>query len=131
MKKLLNTNHKIEIQFGLLLSFVMMIIAIYFFKSEYLIKFLLLILSQFLLYLTVFIPSIHTRPAKLWISLGVLIGYVVNPIIMFLLYLFIVIPSGIYARLFKKITFETKFNFRVNTYWLERKHPVNSFKRQF
>jgi len=131
MNKLENTNHKTEIQFGLLLSFIIMIIAIYFFQLNNLIKFILLIFSQLLFFLTLFIPRILITPTKLWLSFGILIGNIINPIVMFLVYLFIVIPSGIYARLFKKIVFETKFNSDTSTYWIERKHPVNSFNRQF
>ena len=75
--------------------------------------------------------AIFIIPNKLWFKLGMLLGAIIAPIIMALLYLFIVTPTGIIMRLFNKDLLNQKINKSKKSYWIKRKEPINSMKNQY
>ena len=70
---------------------------------------------------------------KLWFQLGLLLGRLVNPIVLGLIFFILITPVAIITKLFGRD--ELLINKRtVSTYWLERKPAgpkPESFKNQF
>ena len=66
-----------------------------------------------------------------WIKLGEILGMVIAPIVMAIIYFFILTPISIVVRIFGKDLLSIKFNKQVNTYWINRKKNINSMKKQF
>tara|TARA_B100001123_G_scaffold396302_1_gene478569 strand:- start:791 stop:1168 length:378 start_codon:yes stop_codon:yes gene_type:complete len=65
-----------------------------------------------------------------WIKFGNLLGKIVAPIVMGVVYFFVVTPTGLLMRLVGKDLLRTK-NSMSNTYWIIRKKNIESMKRQF
>ena len=65
-----------------------------------------------------------------WIKFGNLLGKIVAPIVMGVVYFFVVTPTGLLMRLAGKDLLRTK-NSMSNTYWIIRKKNIGSMKRQF
>jgi len=68
-------------------------------------------------------PALLTGPNKLWIKLGVLLGKVVSPISLGVLFYLVFTPLGVAMRLMGKDSLRLKFDPGAETYWVERKPP--------
>jgi hypothetical protein len=79
-------------------------------------------------------PVLLAEPNKLWTKLGVLLGRVVSPIALGVLFYVVFTPLGIAMRLSGKDSLRLKFDPGAETYWVERKPPgppPDSMKNQF
>jgi len=65
----------------------------------------------------------------LWIKFGILLGKIVSPIIMGLVFFFVVTPIGTLVRIFKKDVMGLKRG--ASSYWINRKDKLQSMKKQF
>ena len=66
-----------------------------------------------------------------WIKVGEILGMIIAPIVMAIIYFFILTPISIVVRIFGKDLLSIKFNKQVNTYWINRKKNINSMKKKF
>ena len=69
-----------------------------------------------------------------WTHLGILLGKIVTPVVMFLVYVVSVIPVGLLVRLLGKDLLRLKPNKGESSYWIERTPPgppPESLKDQF
>tara|TARA_B100002051_G_C16604870_1_gene570023 strand:+ start:440 stop:817 length:378 start_codon:yes stop_codon:yes gene_type:complete len=65
-----------------------------------------------------------------WIKFGELLGRIVAPIVMAIVYFLIITPIGLFMRLIGKDLLNTKFS-KDNSYWIKRQKNIGSMKRQF
>ncbi|MDV7340839.1 SxtJ family membrane protein [Terasakiella sp. A23] len=79
-------------------------------------------------------PKILAPLNKAWIKLGFIMFKIVNPIIMFLIYVLTIVPIGLIMRLFGKDPMRMKLEPDAKSYWIER-DPAGpspeSMKNQF
>ena len=75
--------------------------------------------------------KILTPLSNAWIKLGEILGIIIAPIVMAIIYFFILTPISLIVRIFGKDLLSIKFNKQVNTYWINRKKNINSMKKQF
>ena len=66
----------------------------------------------------------------LWFKFGILLGRVVSPLIMIIIFFLIVKPIGILMRLLAKDLLFLKYNDK-KTYWIEKTGPKSKMKNQF
>ena len=64
------------------------------------------------------------------IKLGEFLGKIIAPIVMGIIYFFIITPIGILMRLIGKDLLSIKFN-NNKSYWIKREKNINTMKRQF
>ena len=129
MKNLINIKRKDNITFGILFFILFLIIGLYPLKSEGLIRIWSVVLSLVFLIITIIRPNLFTFINKLWIQFGILLGKIISPIIMGLVFFFVVTPIGILVRIFKKDVMGLKRG--ANTYWINREDKLQSMKKQF
>jgi len=67
---------------------------------------------------------------KLWFKFGVFLGTIVSPIIMGIIFFFVVTPIGLIMRVFNKDVLNLKFD-KVKSYWIEKSGPKSKMKNQF
>ena len=65
-----------------------------------------------------------------WIKLGELLGRVVAPIIMFVVFFVIVTPLSLLTKLLKKDLLNMRFN-DSKTYWTNKVKKIDSMDKQF
>ena len=70
-----------------------------------------------------FKPALLTRPNKLWTQLGILLGNIVGPIALGVVFYGVVSPLGIILRLTGKDPLRLKFDRSANSYWIPREPP--------
>ena len=67
---------------------------------------------------------------KIWFKFGIILGGIVSPIIMGLVFFLVVTPISLILRLFKKDTLNLKKNDSV-TYWIVKSDKKSKMKNQF
>ena len=67
---------------------------------------------------------------KLWFKLGIILGKIISPIIMGIIFFVVVTPIGYLMRLVKKDVLNLKFNDN-KSYWIEKNGPKSKMKNQF
>jgi len=120
--------------FGLLLSIIFFILAVYliFKKSIFLGQFLLILSGTFFL-VSIAIPKSLSRITKLWLRFGDILGRVVSPITLGLIFFILIAPIGMLTRLFGRDELLLKKK-NKKSYWLARQksdEKFNSFEKQF
>ena len=117
--------------FGYFFSFLFFIAAI-FWSNRFDFNFFLII-SAILLGIAFKRPNIFEVPNMLWFKFGVVLGHVLNPLLLGLIYFLIFTPLGLLLRLFARD--ELKIRHRdTSTYWIVRSESdvtPSSFTRQF
>ena len=66
----------------------------------------------------------------IWIKLVTLIGKIIAPIVMAIIYFVILTPIGLCVRLFGKDLLNIKFS-KKNSYWIKREKRICSMRKQF
>ena len=66
-----------------------------------------------------------------WIKFGELLGKIIAPIVMAIIYFFILTPISLIVRLFGKDLLSLKFSKQIKTYWIKRKKDLGSMDKQF
>ena len=67
---------------------------------------------------------------KAWVKFGELLGRIIAPLVMAIIFFFVVTPLGLIIKLFGKDLLKTKF-IKTNSYWLKREKNVTSMRKQF
>jgi energy-coupling factor transporter transmembrane protein EcfT len=129
VKTLINIKTKNNITFGILFFFFFIIIGIYPYIYKEPIRTWSVIVSLIFLIITIIKPNSFTFLSKLWIKFGILLGKIISPIIMGLVFFFVVTPTGILVRILKKDVMGLKRG--TSSYWITRKDKVQSMKKQF
>ena len=131
IKKYQKVRIKSEKNFGIVFSFFFIIVFLYyaFFKDQ---NFYWLISVSFFFLLFSFIkPNIFYLPNKVWFKIGIILGYIITPIILFIIFYFIITPYGIVVKIFNKNLLNKKIDKNKKTYWITRNTSINTMKDQF
>ena len=117
--------------FGILFFIVFLIIGLYpIYNSESPNKFFLILSLPFLI-LGLLNSKILTPFNRAWIKLGEILGLIIAPVIMALVYFIFLTPISLIVRIFGKDLLDIKFNKKSETYWINRKKNLGSMKKQF
>ena len=129
MKNLIKVKSKDNITFGILFFIFFLIIGLYPLKSDEAIRVWSVVLSLVLLIITIIKPNLFTFLNKFWIKFGILLGKIISPIVMGLVFFFVVTPIGILVRVLKKDVMGLKRG--ESSYWINREDKVQAMKKQF
>ena len=116
--------------FGILFFLVFLVIGMWPILNNESLRWWSIIISLIFLFLGIINSKILTPLNKIWIKIGELLGRVVAPIVMAIIYFFIVTPMAILLKLLRKDLLKIKFS-PVTTYWIKRDKKFGSMKRQF
>ena len=128
-KQEIKINKKNNITFGILFFLFFLIIGLYPLKFDEAIRVWSVVLSLVLLIITIIKPNLFTFLNKLWIKFGILLGKIISPIVMGLVFFFVVTPIGMLVRILRKDVMGLKRG--ATSYWINREDKVQSMKKQF
>ncbi len=117
--------------FGFVFTAVFLIIALWPVWGGGSVRWIPLAIATGILALTFFAPHTLTKPNRLWFKFGMLLGAVVAPIVMFLVFITTFVPFGIVTRLLGKDLLSEKLDSSAKSYWVDRKDQPGSMKQQF
>ena len=115
--------------FGIVFFIFFSILSLYFYFTESNINLYLISISLIFLVLGLINSSILTPLNLLWFKFGMLLGRVVSPIIMGLVFFGVVTPTGLIMKILKKDLLKLKRS-EKKSYWIERK-TKSEMKNQF
>ena len=117
--------------FGLLFFVFFLILGIWPLKNGNDINIYFTIISIILLILGLINSKLLSPFNKSWIKLGEILGIIIAPIVMALVYFVILTPVSLIVRIFGKDLLGLKFLKEKETYWIKRKKNLGSMKKQF
>ena len=116
--------------FGLVFFVVFFLISVYPLLNAENIRFWSLIVAIIFLTLGLLNSKILTPLNKIWFKFGLLLGSIVSPIVMSVIFFFVVTPISSIMRILGKDILNLKWN-NTNSYWIEKSGPKSKMKNQF
>ena len=116
--------------FGIVFFVVFLLIALYPLTYGAEIRVWSLIISLIFLILGLLNSKILAPLNKIWFKFGILLGKIVSPLIMGIIFFLVVTPIGLLMRLLGKDLLNLKYN-RNKSYWIEKNGPKSKMKNQF
>ena len=116
--------------FGIVFFIVFLIVSLYPLVNSDNIRIWSLIISIIFLALGLLNSKILTPLNKLWFEFGILLGKIVSPLVMGIIFFLVVTPIGLIMRLFGKDVLNLKYN-KSQSYWIEKNGPKSKMKNQF
>ena len=125
-----NTKLPTNKNFGIIFSIVFLIIALFPLINDESLRIWSLIVSTVFLFLGLINSKILTPLNKMWFKFGLILGRIVSPVIMGVIFFLVVTPTAFIMRLVGKDLLNLKFNKR-KSYWIEKTDPKSKMKNQF
>lgn len=124
-----------ERKFGFLFTFVFVLVSGYLFYNNIFNKFAFFFsfLAVLFLLIAIFKPSLLKLFNRLWFEFGIILGKIINPVVLGLLFFFLIAPVAIITRISGRDTLRLKLK-KVDSYWQERQPEgpsKDSFKNQY
>ena len=116
--------------FGIVFFVVFLLIAIYPLINNNEIRIWSIIISLIFLILGVINSKILSPLNKIWFKFGLLLGKIVSPLVMAIIFFLVVTPIGILMRIFKKDLLNLKYN-NNKSYWIKKNIQNSKMKNQF
>ena len=91
----------------------------------------LIIISIIFLILGLLNSKLLSPLNSFWIKFGELLGKIIAPMVMAIIYFLILTPISLIVRLFGKDLLGLKFSKKLKTYWIKRKKDLGSMDKQF
>ena len=122
-------------KFGLFFSLVFILLGTYFllFNKILILSYFFYTLGLIFFLISLIKPSILIILNKLWMKFGHLIGRIVSPIVLGIIFYGIFTPVAIFMRLFGRDELKIRLN-KAKSLWVNKKSRIkikNSFKEQF
>ena len=116
--------------FGIVFFVVFLLIALYPLTYGGEVRKWSLIISIIFLILGFLNSKILAPLNKIWFKFGILLGKIVSPLIMGIIFFLVVTPIGFIMRLLRKDVLNLKYN-KNKSYWIEKNGPKSKMKNQF
>ena len=91
----------------------------------------LMIISVIFLILGLLNSKLLSPLNNLWIKFGEILGRIIAPLIMALVYFLILTPISLLVRAFGKDLLGLKYLKQQNSYWIKRKKDIGTMDKQF
>ncbi len=123
-------NKSTNKSFGIIFFIVFFLIGIYpvFFEEN--IRIWSILISLVFLILGIFNSKILTPLNKIWFKFGILLGKIISPLIMAIIFFLVVTPIGIIMRVLGKDLLNLKKN-TEDSYWIKKTDLKSKMKNQF
>lgn len=91
-------------------------------------------LAAVFLVVALLVPKLLTPLNRLWFKFSLLLAMIINPLVMFVIFVVTVVPIGILLKLFGKDVLSLKLDDNAKSYWIDRDPPgppPESYEDQF
>ena len=116
--------------FGLLFFIVFLIIGLWPLKNGLELNYIFIGISIIFLILGLMNSKILTPLNKIWVKFGEFLGRIIAPIVMAIIYFFILTPISLILRISGKDLLNLKFS-KEKSYWTKREKNIGSMDKQF
>ena len=128
-------NSKIKINsnrsFGIVFFFVFLIVSVWPLINENLLRVWSIYIAIIFLILGLMNSNVLTPLNVLWFKFGKLLGSIVAPIVMGIVFFIVITPTGFIMRIFGKDLLNKKYNNKSKSYWINKEKSKSTMKQQF
>ena len=117
--------------FGLLFFVVFLIVSLWPLTYEGSIRIWSVVISAVFLILGLINSKLLTPLNLLWFKFGMILGAIISPIVMGIVFFLVVTPTGLILRIMGKDLLNKKYEKKKETYWIKRNAYIGTMKRQF
>ena len=89
------------------------------------------IISLVFLILGLIDSKLLTPLNKLWFKFGTILGAIIAPIVMGVVFFLVLTPIGLFMKIMGKDLLSKKYDKKKSTYWIKRNIPIGTMRRQF
>ena len=116
--------------FGIVFFIFFLVVSIFPLLNNENIRIWSLVISLIFLVLGLLNSIILSPLNKIWFKFGIFLGKIISPLIMGVIFFFVVTPIGFLMKIFKKDLLNLRFNDK-KSYWIEKTGPKSKMKNQF
>ena len=116
--------------FGIVFFVFFLVIALFPVFNDENIRIWSLVISFIFLVLGLINSKILTPLNKIWFKFGILLGKIVSPAVMGVIFFLVVTPIGFLMKILGKDLLNLKFN-NNKSYWIKKTEPKSKMKNQF
>ena len=128
-------NSKIKINsnrsFGIVFFFVFLIVSLWPLINENPVRVWFSYIAIIFLILGLMNSNLLTPLNVLWFKFGKLLGSIVAPIVMGIVFFIVITPTGFIMRIFGKDLLNKKYNNKSKSYWINKEKSKSTMKQQF
>ena len=115
--------------FGILFGFLFFLLGLFFYKIF--ISYFLFLISLVFFYLAFFKDNSLSRLNYLWHLIGFILGKIISPIILGIIYFILITPISLFSKIFGRDELRLK-NDKQDSFWIAKKnYEHKSFKKEF
>ena len=120
-------------KFGITVGSIFVLIGLWFMYQNIfeVTKYVLLAVGVILLLVGLFSPKKLNSPYKVWMGLAFAMGWVMSRVILSILFLFVITPIALLAKLFRKEFLDIKFNDGKNSYWIPKEKENTNYEKMY
>ncbi len=116
--------------FGIVFFILFLLISLYPLLNDESIRLWSLVISLIFLILGILNSNLLFPLNKLWFKFGIILGKIISPVVMGIIFFLVVTPIGLIMRLLGKDVLNLKYN-DYKSYWIEKNGPISKMKNQF
>ena len=117
--------------FGLVFFFVFLIVGLWPLLNEGSFRIWSIIIAIIFLILGLMNSKLLTPLNILWFKLGILLGSIVAPIVMGIVFFVIITPIGFIMKIIGKDLLNNKYDSKNKSYWINRNKTKSTMRQQF
>ena len=126
----MNIKRSSNKNFGIVFFIVFILIALWPLLNNETYRLWAVIIALIFLILGIIDSRFLTPLNILWFKFGLLLGKIVSPLVMGIIFFFVVTPIAMLMRIFNKDLLNLRYN-NKNSYWIEKNEPKSKMKNQF
>tara|TARA_B100002049_G_scaffold191467_1_gene148484 strand:- start:49 stop:444 length:396 start_codon:yes stop_codon:yes gene_type:complete len=131
----MRNNSKIKISsnrsFGIVFFFVFLIISLWPLINENPLRVWSIFVAIIFLILGLMNSKLLTPLNILWFKFGKLLGFIIAPIVMGIVFFVVITPTGLIMKIIGKDLLNNKYNNKIKSYWINRGKLKSTMKQQF
>jgi len=128
-------NSKIKISsnrsFGIVFFFVFVIVSLWPLTNENSLRVWSIFVAIIFLILGLMNSKLLTPLNILWAKFGKLLGFIIAPIVMGIVFFVVITPTGLIMKLIGKDLLNNKYDNKIKSYWINRGKLKSTMKQQF
>ena len=130
---LIKSNIKISSNrnFGLVFFFIFLVVSIWPLTHNESPRIWSAIISLVFLILVLTRSKLLTPLNRLWAKFGIILGSIIAPIVMGVVFFLVITPIGLGMKIIGKDLLSIKYDKKKETYWVKRDKPTSTMKQQF
>lgn len=120
-------------KFGFTIGIIFSLVFVWTFVNESfeIIRTILIIFGTFLILMAIIAPKLLANVYKIWMGLALILGWFVSRFVLSVLFVFILTPISLIAKIVGKRFLDTSFKSGKNSYWIKKEDIQSNYEKMY